>query len=69
MLARAAKLVYEEAQMTSRMQALSQMLASNGDNMQGETLDIFEKLFREMKEKVFRAGFPDSNCQTIPWRM
>ena len=51
-----------KAQIASRMRVLSSMLESNGDNMQGETLDFFEKLFREMKEEFFEL---DSQTQTV----
>ena len=62
MLARAAKLVCDEKQMAGRMQVLSSMLERDGDNMQGETLVLFEKLYREMKEEFFEL---DSQTQTV----
>ena len=62
MLARAAKLVCDEEQMAGRMQVLSSMLERDGDNMQGETLVLFEKLYREMKEEFFEL---DSQTQTV----
>ena len=62
MLARAAKMVFDEGQIANRMRVLSSMLESNGNNMQGETLDFFEKLFREMKEEFFEL---DSQTRTV----